>query len=101
MKFIELSNAKYKLYDSVHVECDGIININPFLVESVIERYNWGSKVPFVARIELSSGKYYDIVFSSTFERVKFIKQIKNKITECYIEVYGSSINEVDDNGNK
>lgn len=86
MKFIELNNTKLKFFDSEspYISYDGIVNINPFLVEVVAEKYLHSKDQPFVARIKLSSGRYYDVRFSSTFERNDFIEKVKAAVFDCY-----------------
>lgn len=86
MKFIELNNTKLKFFDSEvpYIACDGVVNINPFLVEAVVEKYLWGKDKPFVVSIRLSSGRYYDVMFASTLERDVFIEKVKTIIFNCY-----------------
>lgn len=86
MKYIELDNTKLTFYrsDNLLVAADGIVTINPFKVEVIEEIYRYGTTVPFVARIGLSSGKGYEVVFSSTFARDKFIKNIKEFVSATY-----------------
>lgn len=86
MKFIELNNTKLNFFYSEvpYIACDGIVNINPFLVEPVVEKYLWGKDKPFVVSIRLSSGRYYDVMFASTLKRDMFIKEVKNIIIECF-----------------
>lgn len=86
MKFIELNNTKLNFFYSEvpYIACDGIVNINPFLVEAVVEKYLWGKDKPFVVSIRLSSGRYYDVMFASTLKRDMFIKEVKNIIIECF-----------------
>lgn len=86
MKFIELNNTKLEFFDSEvpYIACDGVVNINPFLVETVVEKYLWGKDKPFVVSIRLSSSRYYDVMFASTLERDVFIEKVKTIIFNCY-----------------
>ena len=86
MKYIELDNTKTTFYrnDNLLIAADGVVTINPFKVEVIEEIYRYGTTVPFVARIGLSSGRGYEVVFNSTFARDKFIKNIKEFISAAY-----------------
>lgn len=85
MEFIILDPKEYK-YNVNHSwnYSKEVVHINPFLIESIVNKEMWGGEEPFMTYICTSSDTQYCVCFRSSFERDRFTKELINTIKTLY-----------------